>query len=119
MDINDELIEYITAMNLDESEIDIYPNKIESRLCLLKCSLLSLKEVTSLFQKSRSLLNENVPHMRPIVNFYQDEQLEIVEIIDAKTHLLPSAINANSYKDQITHVQTKWAELNKLLSNES
>lgn len=115
MNITDNLIEYITAMNLDESNIDTYPNKIESKLCLLKCSLLSLREVTSLLQKSRSLLNRNVPHMRPIVNFYQEEQLEIIKNIDYKSNLLPSALNANSYKDQITHIQTEWAKLQSLL----
>lgn len=118
MDITDELskiINYIEAMNLDDSETDMYNRNIEFTLSLFKCSLLNLKEEMSRLQKARSLQNANVPFMRPIVNFYQKEQLESVNTIDYRANLLPSAINAESYKDQIAHVQTEWAKLKSLL----
>ena len=122
MDITDELstlIKYIAAMNLGNSETDMYPRNIECNLCNFKNSLLNLKEDMSRLKKARLLQNANVPFMQSVSNFYQQEMLVQVKKINRCANLLPSAINANSYKDQITHVQTKWAELNKLLSNES
>ena len=118
MDINDELstlIKYIAAMNLGNSETDMYPRNIEWNLCNFKNSLLNLKEDMSRLKKARLLQNANVPFMQSVSNFYQEEMLVQVKKINRCANLLPSAINANSYKDQITHIQTEWAKLQSFI----
>ena len=112
MDITDELINYIEAMNLDNSEPSRYNRTIECNLGILKNQLLVLKNEMSLLQRH---LKADVAIMRPYVNMVQDDVKSSVETIDSSTHLLPSSRNANSYKDQITHIQTEWAKLKSLL----
>lgn len=115
MDITDELskiINYIEAINLDNSEPSRYNRNIACNLWVLKNQLLVFKDGMYLLQR---LLKDNVAIMSPYVNMVQNDLKISVEIIDSRTRLLPSSRTANSYKNQITHIQTEWANLKSLL----
>ena len=114
-EINNKIITltaFLEAMNLDNSEPSRYNRSIECNLGILKNQLLVFKDEMSFLQR---LLKANVAILRPYVNMVQDDVKSSVETIDSSTHLLPSSRNANSYKDQITHIQTEWAKLKSLL----
>ena len=114
-EINNKIITltaFLEAMNLDNSEPSRYNRSIECNLGILKNQLLVFKDEMSFLQR---LLKANVAILRPYVNMVRDDLKSSVETIDSSTHLLPSSRNANSYKDQITHIQTEWANLKSLL----
>lgn len=110
------LTDYITSMNLDDSITSRYNTTIEFNLCLLRSKLLLLKEAMSRLQLVRRLrLIYNVPFGQFFIDKIEQDLIEYCQTIDYWVELLPSSKKANSYSDQITHIQTEWATLNNFI----
>ena len=110
------LTDYITSMNLDDSITSRYNTTIEFKLCLLRSKLLLLKEAMSRLQLVRRLrLIYNVPFGQFFIDKIEQDLIEYCQTIDYWVELLPSSKKANSYSDQITHIQAEWATLNNFI----
>ena len=112
--------DYITAMNLDDSETSIYNRSIEFNLCILRSKLWMLKESMSRLRLVNRLIAIYNVHFGPsFITMLHTDMKDHVATLEYWAKFLPSPKKANFYDDQITHIQTEWAKLKSFIEEES
>ena len=103
------LLEYLTALNIDDSVTTIYNNNVEFRLCLIKSKLKFLKTAVS-----RCFVVNDIFLCLPckqFLSFLKEDVSENAETIDFISKSLQQSKGTEKYGNKISEIQKKWDEI--------
>ena len=104
-----ELLEYLRALNLDDSITTIYNNNVEFKLCLIKSKLDFLKSSIS-----RSFVVYDIFFLLPCKKFLitiTEDAEAYAESIDFISKSLEQAKGIENYENEVPEIQRRWNEL--------